>query len=177
MDHWGINQWNFGTFTRNFGAQLSMISWGFPHGDNSKEPASQYRRHKRCGFDPWVRKIPGGGHGNPLQYPCLENPMDRGTWWASVHRVTKSWTWLKQFSSKFTAKTAPVLHPFVVPCPLGVTLKLSPSLWIWVALVMCFSHLNTRKIKAWASLVAPPDNAEDKNLLPDPGRWHMLWSN
>ena len=33
---------------------------------------------------------PGGGHGNPLQYSCLENPMDRGAWWATVHRVTES---------------------------------------------------------------------------------------
>ena len=33
---------------------------------------------------------PGGGHGNPLQYSCLENPMDRGAWWAPVHAVTKS---------------------------------------------------------------------------------------
>ena len=45
------------------------------------------------GFHPWVRKIPWrGGHGNPLQYSCLENPMDRGNWWATVHRVIKSWT-------------------------------------------------------------------------------------
>ena len=34
----------------------------------------------------------GGGHGNPLQYSCLENPMDRGAWWAIVHKVTKSQT-------------------------------------------------------------------------------------
>ena len=33
-------------------------------------------------------RSPGGGHGNPLQYSCLENPMKRGTWWATVHRVT-----------------------------------------------------------------------------------------
>ena len=32
---------------------------------------------------------PGGGHGNPLQYSCLENPVDRGAWWAAVHRVAK----------------------------------------------------------------------------------------
>ena len=32
---------------------------------------------------------PGGGHGNPLQYSCLENPMDRGVWWATVHRVAE----------------------------------------------------------------------------------------
>ena len=37
-------------------------------------------------------KLPGGGHGNPLQYSCLENPMDRGAWWATVHGVTKSQT-------------------------------------------------------------------------------------
>ena len=35
-------------------------------------------------------RSPGGGHGNPLQYYCLKNPMDRGAWWAMVHRVTKS---------------------------------------------------------------------------------------
>ena len=34
----------------------------------------------------------GEGHGNPLQYSCLENPMDRGAWWAMVHRVAKRWT-------------------------------------------------------------------------------------
>ena len=35
-------------------------------------------------------RSPGGGHGNPLQYSCLENPMDRGAWWATVHGVAKS---------------------------------------------------------------------------------------
>ena len=37
-------------------------------------------------------RSPGGGHGNPLQYSCLENPMDRGAWWATVHGVPKSQT-------------------------------------------------------------------------------------
>ena len=50
---------------------------------------------KRCGFEPWVGKIPGEGNGNPLQHSCLENSMDRGAWQATVHRVTKSWTKLK----------------------------------------------------------------------------------
>ena len=40
----------------------------------------------------WSARSPGGGHGNPLQYSCLENPMDRGAWWAIVHGVAKSWT-------------------------------------------------------------------------------------
>ena len=43
-------------------------------------------------FDPWVGKIPGEGNGNPLQYSCLGNPMDRGAWWATVHGVSKTQT-------------------------------------------------------------------------------------
>ena len=41
---------------------------------------------------------PGGGHGTPLQYTCLENPTDGGAWWAAVHGVTESWTRLKSLS-------------------------------------------------------------------------------
>ena len=44
------------------------------------------------GSIPGSGRSPGGGHRNPLQYSCLENPMDRGTCWAMIHRVTKSWT-------------------------------------------------------------------------------------
>ena len=50
------------------------------------------------GLIPGLGRSIGGGHGNPLQYSCQENPMDRETWWATVHRVTKSWTGLKQLS-------------------------------------------------------------------------------
>jgi len=41
-------------------------------------------------FDLWVGKTPGEGNGNALQYPCLENLMDRGAWWAAVHGIAKS---------------------------------------------------------------------------------------
>ena len=44
---------------------------------------------------PGSGRSPGGGHGNPLQYSCLENPMDRGAWWATVQGVVKSQTQLK----------------------------------------------------------------------------------
>ena len=54
----------------------------------------QCRRLKKHGFDPWVWKIPGGGNGDSLQYSCLENSMDRGAWWATVHSITKSQTQL-----------------------------------------------------------------------------------
>ena len=47
---------------------------------------------------PGLGRTPGEGNGNPLQYACLENPMDRRVWRAMVHRVVKSWTWLKWFS-------------------------------------------------------------------------------
>ena len=43
------------------------------------------------GSIPGLERSPGEGNGNPLQYSCLENPMDRGAWWAAVHGVTKSW--------------------------------------------------------------------------------------
>ena len=47
------------------------------------------------GLIPGLGRPPGGGHGNPLQYSCLENPMDRGAWWVPVHGVTKNQTLLK----------------------------------------------------------------------------------
>ena len=47
---------------------------------------------------PGSGRSPGGGHGNPLQYSCLENPMDRGAWRATVHRVAKSQTRLSDFT-------------------------------------------------------------------------------
>ena len=53
---------------------------GFPGGSGGKEPTCQCRRLESCRLDPWVGKTPGGGHGNPLQYSCLENPTDRGAW-------------------------------------------------------------------------------------------------
>ena len=40
---------------------------------------------------PELGRSPGGGHGNLLQYSCLENPMDRGAWWTIIHRVAKGW--------------------------------------------------------------------------------------
>ena len=44
---------------------------------------------------PGLGRSPGGGHGNPFQYSCLENPRDRGAWRATVHNIAKSWTQLK----------------------------------------------------------------------------------
>ena len=51
------------------------------------------------GLIPGLGRFPGGGHGDPLRYSCLENRMDRGAWRATVHRVAKSRTRLKQLST------------------------------------------------------------------------------
>ena len=47
---------------------------------------------------PGSGRSPGKGNGNPLQYYCLENPLDRGAWWDTVHGVAKSWTRLSDFT-------------------------------------------------------------------------------
>ena len=54
------------------------------------------------GSFPGLGRSPGGGNGNPLQYSCLENPMDRGAWWVTVHRVAKSRTRLNDLISVIT---------------------------------------------------------------------------
>ena len=65
---------------------------GFPGGSDGKEST---HNAGDLGLILGLGRSPGGGHGNPLQSSCLENPMDRGAWWATVHGVTKSWTQLK----------------------------------------------------------------------------------
>ena len=62
------------------------------------------------GLIPGLGRFPGGGHGNPLWYFCLENPMDRGAWQATVHGVTKSQT---QLSSVTNANTHTHTHMYV----------------------------------------------------------------
>ena len=52
---------------------------------------------------PGLGRSPGEGNSNPLQYSCLENSMDRGIWWATVHGVAKSWIWLKWLSTSLLA--------------------------------------------------------------------------
>ena len=57
-----------------------------------KNPPADAGDNKDAGSIPGSGISPGGGHGNPLQYSCLENPLDRGTWQATVHRVAKTRT-------------------------------------------------------------------------------------
>ena len=62
---------------------------GFPDGSAVKNPPASAGH---VGLIPGLGRSPGEGNGNPLQYACLGNPMDRGAWQATVHGVAKSWT-------------------------------------------------------------------------------------
>ena len=59
------------------------------------------------GLIPWLGRSPGVGHGNPLQHSCLENPLERGAWWATVHGVTTEVTQqaFKQFYGMIPSDT------------------------------------------------------------------------
>ena len=72
--------------------------WGLP-GGSAIEFTFNVGATGVVDLTPRLERSPGGGHGNPLQYSCRENPMDRGAWWATVHGVTKSRTWLKLLST------------------------------------------------------------------------------
>ena len=65
-----------------------------------KNPPANAGDIRDVGLIPGWGRSPREGHGNPLQYSCLENPMDRRVWQATVHRVAKIWTQLKQLSMR-----------------------------------------------------------------------------
>ena len=67
---------------------------GFPDGSVGKESTCNARDSGDMGWIPGSKRVPGGGNGKLLQYSCLENPMDRGAWQATVPGVTKSQTQL-----------------------------------------------------------------------------------
>ena len=63
------------------------VDIGLPWWLSGKEPSYQCKKHKRHSLIPGLGRSFGRGHGNPLQYSCLENPMDRGAWRATIHGV------------------------------------------------------------------------------------------
>ena len=72
---------------------------GFPCGSEGKASARNAGDQSSI---PGSGRFPGEGNGNPLQYCCLENPLDGGAWWATVHRVANSWTQFSDFTSLHT---------------------------------------------------------------------------
>ena len=77
----------------------------FPDGSDGKASACSAGD---LGSIPGLGRSPGEGNGNPLQHPCLESPMDRGAWWATVHRVSRSQTRLSDLT--FTQKAVGKVH-------------------------------------------------------------------
>ena len=75
-----------------------------------KNPPANAGDIRDAGLIPGSGRSPGGEHGNPFQYSCLESLMDRGAWWGLVHRVTKSWRQLKQLS----------IHACKIDKPMGI---------------------------------------------------------
>ena len=71
---------------------------GFPSGSVTENPTANMRD---TGSISGLERASGEGNGNQLQYSCLENPMDRGAWWATVHEVAKSRTRLRDFTHYF----------------------------------------------------------------------------
>ena len=89
-------------FSRSF--QGNLLIWWRATVSDSKESAFSAGD---LGSIPESRISPGKGHGSPLQYPCLENPMDRGAWWATVYEVAKS----------RTRPTLSLVFPLIKPPP------------------------------------------------------------
>ena len=91
-----------------------------------KNPPVNARDARDAGLIPGLGISPEGGHGNPLQYSCLGNPMNTGAWQATVYEVTKGWTWL----SAHTYHTHPlILRPtFFFLFPHFTILKLEQAL-------------------------------------------------
>ena len=103
----------------------------FPSGLVGKESSCNARD---MGSIPWSGRSPRAGHGKPLQYSCLENPMERGAQWATVHNVTKIQMWLSMHMCIHTHTHTNILLFWCV-------ISFSLSFWTWnhiVYEVLCF---------------------------------------
>ena len=89
---------------------MPLNELGFPDGSDSKESACNVGD---LGSIPGLGRSPGGGHGNPLQYSCLENPMVRGPWQATAHGVAKSQTRLRATNTFTSSLSLSELYIFL----------------------------------------------------------------
>ena len=78
----------------------TVLEQGFLGGTRGKNLPANAGNIRDMGSIPGLGRSPREGHGNPLQYSCLENPQNRGTWWTTVHRIAKSQTRLKLLSTQ-----------------------------------------------------------------------------
>ena len=93
-------RWHSGKGDRQTSKPIRRQFRGFPGGSVVKNLPANAEDAGAVGLVPGSGKSPGGGNGNPLQYSCLENSMDGGAWWATLHRVTKSQTRLSTQPSR-----------------------------------------------------------------------------
>ena len=91
-----ILKWKKGV-TNNEDYQLITFT-SCPAGTAAKSPPADAEHEREAYSIPGLSIVPGGRNGNPLQYPCLENSMDRRAWWVTVHVVSKSWTPLSTYT-------------------------------------------------------------------------------
>ena len=141
--------------------------WGFPDGDSGKEPACQCRRLRdRRGFDPWIRKNPWGRTGNPFQYCCLENSMDRVARQALVHRIPKSQIQLKRLNSHapwwlpYSITYVLCMYVSFIYLPIYLTthhLSIHPLIryrpFLSVSMMHLFSVIGVDSIDIWVSCI------------------------
>ena len=100
------------------------------------------RNCRRRGFSPWVGKIPGAGNGSPLQYSCLENPMDRGAWRATVPGMAKSRNGLSNGACPLHDVTSLIFWRHLFPHPSYTGLLLTPVCWLISAIPHCESDIS-----------------------------------
>ena len=123
---------------------------------------------------------PGGGHGNPLQCSCLENPMNRGAWWAAVHGVTKSRTRLKRLG-KHVHSLISILYivSIVYICHFNLPIHNERFLCFWRAIVRQFllHHVYiTRQLVKWqlaCKRIQPCHNTSALGSVHT--AWEALW--
>ena len=131
--------------------------WGFPGGASGKGLVCQCRRHKRHGLIPGSGRSPGGGHGNPLQSTCLENPMDRGTWWTIVHGIAES-----------QARVSASAHTYAYMCIYGL-----PRWRLWYRI--CLSVKETQE--TWVRSLGREDPLEEGMATPSSiFAWRIPWA-
>ena len=92
----GSKEINQNRIMEHFSEPQELSRW-----HNGKESACQCRKHRRCWFNPWVKKIPWRRAWQPTPVTFLENSMDRGAWWAIVQGVTKNQTQLSKPTSAY----------------------------------------------------------------------------
>ena len=126
---WAFSSWEFSKYFIklcgsyfNSGKETKV----FPGGTSGKESTCRCRRHRDAGSIPGSGQSPGGGNGNPLQCSCLENAIDRGPWWATVHGITEVSNTSEHSETKTAVETPSTVNKPPAFCLAGLS-KASPG--------------------------------------------------